>query len=116
MSDTLVMNGRSQGIIPTVTIVYRDGTWKSVLASQAWEYENDPDYLATIPVTVTRWIDMSENPSKAGTYLCIYRDGERAVRVFDKVWWTDWDGFETTDIIAWMPIPPFTSKEKHERR
>lgn len=31
------------------TIVYKDGTWKSVEAKSAWEYENDPDYLVTIP-------------------------------------------------------------------
>lgn len=35
-------------------IVYRDGTWKQVKAASAWEYENDPDYLVTIPAVADR--------------------------------------------------------------
>lgn len=31
-----------------VVIVYKDGTHKQVAKTEAWEYENDPDWLVTI--------------------------------------------------------------------
>ena len=29
-------------------VVYKDGSWKKV--EQSWEYENDPNWLCTIPI------------------------------------------------------------------
>jgi len=31
-------------------IVWKDGTYKPVPDNASWEYENDPDWLVTIPV------------------------------------------------------------------
>ncbi len=38
------------------TIVYKNGTHKTVDKTQAWEYENDPDYLVTIPALSDEWM------------------------------------------------------------
>jgi len=37
-----------EGLLKGKIVVYKDGTYKVVKAS--WEYENDPDYLVTIPL------------------------------------------------------------------
>jgi hypothetical protein len=31
-------------------IVYKDGSWKVVSEDQAWEFQNDPDWLVSIPL------------------------------------------------------------------
>jgi len=33
---------------PTTTVVYKDGSYKSVSANSAWEYENDSGWLVSI--------------------------------------------------------------------
>ncbi len=42
---------RARGYVaPTDSIVvFKDGSWKEVPRGAAWEYENDADYLVTIP-------------------------------------------------------------------
>lgn len=31
-------------------VVWRDGSWKEVETNSAWEYQNDADWLVTIPL------------------------------------------------------------------
>lgn len=33
-------------------IVYKDGTWEEVDPVSGWEFENDPDWLVSIPILI----------------------------------------------------------------
>lgn len=47
---------------PKTLIVYKDGSYKFVEPVRAWEYENDSDWLATIPLS-----EINNNPIEDGS-------------------------------------------------
>jgi hypothetical protein len=48
--EQTINRSKGGGAEVSVIVVYRDGSWKTVLAIHAWEYEADPDWLVTIPL------------------------------------------------------------------
>lgn len=50
ISEQNANQSRSTGGAVWVTVVYKDGSWITVDRKSAWEYENDPNFLTTIPL------------------------------------------------------------------
>jgi hypothetical protein len=42
-------------------MVYKDGSWKIVQSSSAWEFENDPDWLTSIDIEAISEVVFSVN-------------------------------------------------------